>query len=435
MSMRLDNFDRHVLAKKGLAQDIMREVYGVDVGIRTARGHLSGIRHHLRYKERKEGDKWLDKKASYKFAEDGSKTIEKIIVLSESDMNNPLVIMDKMGLDPLAWELLSCELDRKAWQVTMKMGQGSDKDGKRADKPKTETNYAFACKIRVKPITSGVDSDVIRQVFDSLVAPKIKEYKYNPTSLMLETGMYEPHFGKYASEDETLEANYDIKIAEETYRAVIDDLLGKIESYGMGFDSILFPIGQDFFHIDTKAGTTTKGTHVDTDVRWQKIYETGIQCLMWAIESLRKLAPVHVIYVPGNHDEMLSFFATLHMDAYFRQTDSVTVDTSPAPRKYHRYGQNLIGFSHGEEGKRIEKLMQVEAAEEWGETKYREFHLGHLHHERVKESGGIVFRRVSAITATDAWHTEKGYKGAVRKAQAFVWDKEHGLVTIINSTV
>jgi hypothetical protein len=132
---------------------------------------------------------------------------------------------------------------------------------------------------------------------------------------------------------------------------------------------------------------------------------------------------------------MLAFFATLHIDAYFRETKSVTVDTSPAPRKYHRYGQNLIGFSHGKEGKRIEKLMQVEAAEDWGKTKYREFHLGDLHHERVKEDGGIVFRRISAITATDAWHTEMGFKGAVRKAQAFVWDKEHGLVTIINSTV
>jgi len=28
-----------------------------------------------------------------------------------------------------------------------------------------------------------------------------------------------------------------------------------------------------------------------------------------------------------------------------------------------------------------------------------------------------------------------GFKGAVRKAQAFVWDKERGLVTIINSSV
>ena len=351
-------------------------------------------------------------------------------------MNDPTIIMEKMGLDPLAWELLSCELDRKAWQVTMKMAQGDDEEGNRLpDVPLTKDNHAFNCKIRAKPINGGIDADTVRNVFDNLKAPILKEYKHKPSSLMLEAGMYEPHFGKHAWEDETLEENYDIKIAEETYRSVIDDLLGKINSYNMGFESILFPIGQDFFHIDNKDETTTKGTHVDTDGRWQKIYEAGVSCLVWAIENLRRLAPVHVIYVPGNHDEMLSFFATLHIDAYFRDTDSVTVDTSPAPRKYHRYGQNLIGFSHGKEGKRIDKLMQVEAAQDWGETRFREFHLGDLHHESVREDGGIIFRRISTITATDAWHAEQGYKGAVRKAQAFVWDKEHGLVTIINSSV
>ena len=434
--MRLDNLDRHVLSQSGNAQDIMREVYGVDVARKTAEGHIAGIRHHLQYKERMEGDKSLPDQVSYKFAEDGSKTVEKVIVLSDSEMNDPSVIMEKMGLDPLAWELVSCELDRKAWQVTMRMRGGDDKDGnKLPDKPQTETNYAFDCKVRVRPIQGVLDMETVRGVFDSLKPPKLREYKYKPAKLMLEAGMYEPHFGKHAWEDETLEDNYDIKIAEKTYRAVIEDLLGKIESYGMGFESVLFPIGQDFFHIDNKDETTTRGTHVDTDGRWQKIYETGISCLVWAIESLRELAPVHVIYVPGNHDEMLAFFATLHVDAYFRETKSVIVDTSPTPRKYHRYGQNLIGFSHGQEGKRIEKLMQVEAAEEWGETKYREFHLGHLHHEHVKEDGGIIFRRISAITATDAWHSEKGYKGATRKAQAFVWDKDRGLVTIINSTV
>ena len=427
--MRLDNFDKHVLSLSGNPQELMRETYGVDVGRKTAEGHLSGIRHHLQYKEQMEGDKSLDKKASYKFAEDGSKTIEKVIILSDSEMNDPTIIMEKMGLDPLAWELLSCELDRKAWQVTMKMKQDGENFAQ------TETNNAFSCKVRAKPINGGIDADTVRNVFDSLKAPILKEYKYKKSSLMLEAGMYEPHFGKHAWEDETLEDNYDIKIAEETYCAVVDDLLGKVASYGMSFESILFPIGQDFFHIDNKDETTTKGTHVDTDGRWQKIYETGTRCLIWAIESLRKLAPVHVIYVPGNHDEMLSFFATLHVDAYFRDIKSVTVDTSPAPRKYHRYGQNLIGFSHGKEGKRIDGLMQIEAAQDWGETKFREFHLGDLHHESVREDGGIIFRRISAITATDAWHTEKGFKGAVRKAQAFVWDKEHGLVTIINSSV
>ena len=71
----------------------------------------------------------------------------------------------------------------------------------------------------------------------------------------------------------------------------------------------------------------------------------------------------------------------------------------------------------------------------WGNTHFREFHLGDLHHEKVWEAGGIVFRRIPTITSTDAWHNDKGFIGAIRKAQAFEWDKELGIVNIQNSVV
>ena len=106
------------------------------------------------------------------------------------------------------------------------------------------------------------------------------------------------------------------------------------------------------------------------------------------------------------------------------------------PRKYVRYGRNLIGFAHGEdERKRIEGLMQVEAAQDWGKTDWREMHMGHLHTEQTVEKNGIVFRRISSVTAADAWHTENGFVGTTRKAQAFVWDKDRGLEVILNSNV
>lgn len=370
----------------------------------------------------------------YRFAEDGSKTIEKVIELSESEMNDPVIIMRKMGLDPVCWEIITCELERKAWQISMKLSQGSDKHGnKLPEVPYQETNYAFHCKLRVRPLQDHIDAETIRAVFDELDPPKLKRHKYQPSSLMLEAGIYDPHFGKQAWGDETGQVNYDLDIAERDYKAVIRDLISRIDAYGLIFESVLFPVGQDYFHIDTVHETTTAGTKVDTDDRWQKIYKVGIDCLVWAVEALRELAPVEVLYVPGNHDEMMSFFATLHLDAYFKALEDVIVDTSPTRRKYRRYGNSLIGFAHGkDERKRIEKLMQVEAASDWGETRYHEFHLGDLHHEEAREDGGIIFRRISAITATDAWHAKMGYVGPLRRAQAFVWDRERGLETIIN---
>jgi hypothetical protein len=79
--------------------------------------------------------------------------------------------------------------------------------------------------------------------------------------------------------------------------------------------------------------------------------------------------------------------------------------------------------------------MQVEAPEAWGASIWREMHMGHLHTERTVTKNGIVFRRISAITATDAWHAEKGFIGSVRQAQAFIWHKKNGLQVIVNSNV
>jgi len=53
----------------------------------------------------------------------------------------------------------------------------------------------------------------------------------------------------------------------------------------------------------------------------------------------------------------------------------------------------------------------------------------------VTTKNGIVFRRISSITAPDAWHSEKGFLGATRQATAFVWDREQGLQMIVNSNV
>ena len=79
--------------------------------------------------------------------------------------------------------------------------------------------------------------------------------------------------------------------------------------------------------------------------------------------------------------------------------------------------------------------MQIEAAQDWGRTTWREYHLGHLHTERAEEKNGITFRRISSITAPDAWHSENGFIGSVRRAQAFIWDKNKGLEAILNSNV
>jgi hypothetical protein len=239
------------------------------------------------------------------------------------------------------------------------------------------------------------------------------------------------HLGKLSWKRESGD-DYDLKIAEDLYRKTISEFLDKLHLYNLSIDQIIFPVGQDFFHFDTSKGATTKGTVMDTDTRWPKMYEKGMELVVWAIENLRAIAPVKVIYVASNHDRMMSFFLTHHIDAYFRNDKNVTVDSSPYPRK----GKCLIGYSHGsEEGKRIDVIMQQECAF-WDSKgqQWREWHVGHLHSENVREVGGIKIRNISSITSRDIWHTEHGYN-AVRQALGFVWSATKGKQLTIDVNV
>jgi len=425
-----DEFDLYFFEQSGNPQDILQE--NLDLFIKSssnAKKYLTGIRHYLEYKINESGNlEW--EKENYKFAEDGSKTIEKVIVLSDSEMNDPHVIMQRMGLDPIQWEMTTCELERKAWQVTMKMAQGSDEHGnKRQDKSQTETNYAFNCKVRVKPIQDIVSGYDVAEIFEGLEPPKIEKYNLDYDSdKMLALPILDSHFGKEK-----------LSLKEQTgvYRELVSDILAQIKSYGLVFDEIIYQIGQDHFHIDGSNKTTTSGTVVDVNDEWDNIYKVGVDNIFWTIEQFRPLTNnLYVYYVPGNHDKTLGMTAAYHFQYQYKDVPEVAVDCVNFPRKYHKFGINLIGMSHGrDEKRRIKDLMQTDVPEMWGQSKVREWHLGDEHHEEAEEDGGVIIRRISSFTQDDSWHTDKGYTGAVKKMQAFVYDRKLGKRLTIDSSV
>lgn len=423
----LDSFDAFVLDRSGNAQDILKEVYGHEVSESNAAKYLAGIRVHLEYKQEiGSKEREIGEMEEVVVKADGTRTTKRLLLLSEEEKQDPIRIMELMGYDPLQWELVRCKTRRNYWDVTIK-----NKDWK----GEKHTNHAYMCVVTVKPIQQMVTTEIVRRAFAELETPQLEERNYEPGGMMLELPIMDFHLGKLAWADETGEDHYDLDIAAALYKKTVLDILNKVDAIDVGVERIIFPVGQDFFHFDDQEGRTTSGTYLDTEGRWQKMYKKGTGLLVWAVEQLRDLAPVDCMYVPGNHDEKLSFCATEHLSAWYRDITGVSVDLSPTKRKYIRYGKVLIGYSHGKEGKRIEHLMQVERPQDWGVTAFREWHLGDEHHEESEEVGGVIIRRISAITATDAWHAEKGYKGALRKAQAFLWDKHLGKQYTIDSNV
>ena len=432
--MKLDPFDFEVLHCKDNAIDFMKRFFGVEMGQDNARKQKTGIQRYLKQKQRIEepDQQQID---HLNTNEDGSQTAVRLLTLSEEERKDPHRLMELMGYDPVKWECLASETTLNDWGVTMKLRDYDPDTKKYYDRPEYRVNHQYRVKIRVKPKQDLISSDDIREIFANLKIPTIKPIAYQPGEMMFELPMMDVHFMKRAEVEETGEA-YDMETTTRLYKEKVLDIHGKLMAIkGLTFEKILLPFGQDFFHYDNINRTTTKGTPVENDGPFYKMYEAGMDLMIWTVELFRKLGPIEIVWVPGNHDWTLSYFAVSGLARIYEDCAGVDVNIAPTSRKYVQFGVNLIGFSHGkEEGNRIKTIMQQEAPEAWGETQLREWHLGDLHHEEAEEVGGIIIRRISSITAPDGWHAVKGYR-ATRKAVGFVWDKVKGMAYAIPSHV
>ena len=113
------------------------------------------------------------------------------------------------------------------------------------------------------------------------------------------------------------------------------------------------------------------------------MFEKGLDLIIRTVERALEICD-HVVFmnVSGNHDYNLSYYAASVVNRLYKDNPRVELIFNPISRKYYEYGQNLLGFTHGnEEGKNLVTLMQEEEKEAWGRTTYREWMLGHLHHE------------------------------------------------------
>jgi hypothetical protein len=201
-------------------------------------------------------------------------------------------------------------------------------------------------------------------------------------------------------------------------------------------ERILLPLGQDLFHYDTYYETpqTTKGTTLDADTRRRKLYPAVRQAMVEEIDRLRLIAPVDVVIVSGNHDVDTSFTLGDSIECWYHNDPAVEVDNGPTMRKYYRYGDNLLGFTHGSEEpfNRLPVLMATECPLDWSVTTYREWQVGHKHRTRnsvpvpLQDHEGVLVRELPSLCPPDSWHYRKGFLHQ-RGAKAFLWHPEGGV--------
>ncbi len=264
--------------------------------------------------------------------------------------------------------------------------------------------------------------------------PAVKRAKIKSPK-MLELGIYDPHYGKLSIIDKTGETGT-LKGASIMVRNAVQDLVQRTQAYNI--EEIIFPIGNDFLHINNSAGETSNGTLMEYTNYFYQIKRKCKEDLIWCIEYLRKVAPVRIIQVPGNHDEDSILSIAEILDAYFHNCKDVHVDISPKLRKSVIYGDNFIGFTHGDpKDVKIDRLPLVFMSEhkhDWADCKYQEIHLGHIHFKKDMtfiigdEFCGCRMRWIPSLASADSWHYRKGFVKTRKAAEAFIWDKEEGMV-------
>jgi hypothetical protein len=329
------------------------------------------------------------------------------------------------------------------WEVTV--GKKNSDTGK----PETYTN--FQVKVWFKRKTKTVQEMSLENLIQSI--PLFKYPQERPKSILrtlpdgryaLEVAPYDAHFGKLAWGQEVGGVDYDIKIATDFF---LHSVANNLENASRCFEisRIFYILGQDLMHAENFQHQTPLGKNIlDVDSRLIKIYNACKEATLKAIYMCREVAPVKVLWVPGNHDMHASFYIADMVKEHFREDPYVQVDCSPSWRKAQIWGNLLVGFTHDTSGRKATVEVNTLAQfwpELWGKSKFREIHSGHKHQKQdtryfpTKTSGGILIRQLPALSPIDAWHYQEGYVDAIPASDSFVWSQDNGVVAVFTTHV
>jgi predicted phosphodiesterase len=236
----------------------------------------------------------------------------------------------------------------------------------------------------------------------------------------------DPHLGMHAWAKQTGDP-YDLKIACDTVLQAVSSL---VEQARPTKKALIIWLG-DTTHQNDRTNMTPRSGHVlDVDGRFQKVLAAAAELALRLGElAAKKHEEVIIRFVEGNHDPEAALALTLALSLYFRNNERVTVDDSPSPHWYYRHGRVLIGATHGHTMKpdRMAMMMAVDRPEDWGSTKYRHFFFGHIHHDSVKEVGGVRVESFNSPAAKDAYAHAGGWRSG-RALTAITFDAERGEV-------
>ena len=364
---------------------------------------------------------------------------ENLVETSVMDGDSWTITLPKTRICTLEQLVEHCQIDLRIWEVERwvcnkwEMGY-KDKAGEAQVEPLFQVK-AFLKKRKEMEAALREIEDLKREAKEHAPLPLPMFPARDSSGLMLEVNFPDAHLGKLAWGVETGHGNYDVKIAESVYWTALETILDRVRDYN--FDQILYVVGNDLLNSDDIEGRTTSGTYVSSDARYHKTFASVRNLMAQSIERLRQLAPVKVMIVSGNHDQLSCWHLGDSLECFFHKYKDVEIDNLPRARKYHEFGNVGLMFTHGHKGKRTDypAIMAAEQPQMWGRTKFRECHTGHLHMTKTDEQHGFRTRILPSLTAPDDWLSTNGFVGNLRNAEGYIWSKQEGLIGQVYYTV
>lgn len=282
-------------------------------------------------------------------------------------------------------------------------------------------------------VKSTVDDSRLEQVLHDFVqtlsedikglAPFIPVPALSNEDLMCVYPMGDPHFGMYAWWQDAGD-DFDLDIAKKLTCGAIDRL---IDSAPPAKTALLLNLG-DMFHADNQDNTSKSGHQLDVDGRWAKVQQVGLESTIYCLKRLLEKHEKVIFRINrGNHDGHSSYALALMISCWFHNEPRIEVDLSPSPVWYYKFGKVQIGSTHGDtiKGKDMMAIMAADKPKDWGDTEFRYWYVGHVHHADLKEYPGGIVEYFRTLAARDAWHQGQGYR-AGRDMCCIVHHKSHG---------
>ena len=263
-----------------------------------------------------------------------------------------------------------------------------------------------------------------------------KSISYQDTLSVFPLG--DPHIGMLAWAEECGE-NWDLNIAEETFRKMFDIIVSKSPPSKLALLEIL----GDTLHYDNLEGMTSRsGNILDTDGRYPEMVRI---CTLVVLNMVNSLLQHHeeviVDIVRGNHDDVGSIWLTELLIKVYENNPRVQVLNQQGPIHIVEFGKVLIASHHGHTIK-MDKLPIIIASdypEAWGRTKHRYCLTGHIHHDsklvqQGREYAGMCVESFRTLATKDSYATWGGWRSK-RDTKAIVYHKELGEIERYTASV